>query len=123
MRHEGPSHMVMPAIHLSRYQVGELFSGVTARKQDPEDIEGLVKVARKELRPKFINADMGVSGGNFAIADTGAIGLVTNEGNARMVTSLPRVHIAVMGAERIARTWDEADLIRDRGGYLVKVER
>ncbi|VFQ43872.1 L-lactate dehydrogenase (quinone) large subunit LdhH [Desulfoluna butyratoxydans] len=101
MRHEGPSHMVMPAIHLSRYQVGELFSGVTARKQDPEDIEGLVKVARKELRPKFINADMGVSGGNFAIADTGAIGLVTNEGNARLTTTLPRVHVALMGFDKL----------------------
>ena len=101
MRHEGPSHMVMPAIHLSRYQVGELFSDVTAKKQDPEDIEGLVKVARKELRPKFIGADMGVSGGNFAIADSGAIGLVTNEGNARLTTTLPKVHVALMGFDKL----------------------
>jgi len=108
MRHEGPSHMVMPAIHLSRYQVGDLFSDVTAKKQDPENIEGLVKVARKELRPKFIGADMGISGCNFALADSGAIGLVTNEGNARLTTTLPRVHVALMGFDKLVQDYSSA---------------
>lgn len=108
MRHEGPSHMVMPAIHLSRYQVGDLFSDVTASKQDPENIEGLVKVARKELRPKFTGADMGISGCNFALADSGAIGLVTNEGNARLTTTLPRVHVALMGFDKLVADYSAA---------------
>ena len=63
LRHEGPSHMVMPAIHLSRYQVADLFTDVTGQKQDV-DIERLVKVARRELREKFVSADMGISGAN-----------------------------------------------------------
>ncbi|MBI5552734.1 MAG: LUD domain-containing protein [Desulfobacterales bacterium] len=100
LRHEGPSHMVMPAIHLSRFQVAELFSQVTGQKQDAE-IQRLVKVARRELRRKFAEADMGISGANFAIAETGTIGLVTNEGNARLVTTLPRVHVALVGLDKL----------------------
>ncbi|WP_027179902.1 L-lactate dehydrogenase (quinone) large subunit LdhH [Maridesulfovibrio bastinii] len=100
LRHEGPSHMVMPAIHLSRNQVSDLFTDVTGCKQGV-DIEKLVKVARRELRQKFAEADMGISGGNFAIAETGTIGLVTNEGNARLVTTLPRVHVALMGLDKL----------------------
>lgn len=101
LRHEGPSHMVMPAIHLSRYDVGALFFDVTKKRQDAEDIDALVQVARKELRSKYIEADMGVSGGNFAVADSGTIGLVTNEGNARLTTTLPRVHVALMGIDKL----------------------
>jgi iron-sulfur cluster protein len=100
LRHEGPSHMVMPAIHLSRFQVAELFTQVTGQEQDAE-IQRLVKVARRELRRKFAEADMGISGANFAIAATGTIGLVTNEGNARLVTTLPRVHVALVGLEKL----------------------
>jgi iron-sulfur cluster protein len=100
LRHEGPSHMVMPAIHLSRHQVADLFTEVTGQKQDAE-IQRLVKVARRELRQKFAQADMGVSGANFAIAETGTIGLVTNEGNARLVTTLPRIHVALVGLEKL----------------------
>ncbi len=107
LRHEGPSHMVMPAIHLSRYQVADLFSEVTGRKQDT-DIERLVKVARRELRQKFVEADMGISGANFAIADSGTIGLTTNEGNARLVTTLPRVHIALVGLDKLVPTLKDA---------------
>jgi len=83
LRGEGPSHMVMPAIHLSRYQVGDLFAKVTREKQESENIDKLVKVARKQLRPAYLEADMGISGANFAIAESGALGLVTNEGNMR----------------------------------------
>jgi iron-sulfur cluster protein len=107
LRHEGPSHMVMPAIHLSRYQVQDLFSEVTGAKQEP-DIEKLVKVARRELRSKFVEADMGITGANFAIADSGTIGLVTNEGNARLVTTLPRVHVALMGIDKLVTSIADA---------------
>ncbi len=107
LRGEGPSHMVMPAIHLSRYQVSDLFSDVTKQKQD-SDIQKLVKVARRELRPKFVQADMGVSGANFALAQTGTIGIVTNEGNGRLTTTLPRVHVALLGLEKLTPTLHEA---------------
>jgi iron-sulfur cluster protein len=101
LRHEGPSHMVMPAIHLSRQQVAELFSQVTGQPQDPNDINGMVKVARRELRQAFLDADMGVSGANFAIAESGTLGLITNEGNGRLVTTMPRVHVALVGFDKL----------------------
>lgn len=107
LRKEGPSHMVMPAIHLSRYQVAELFSQVTQQDQTT-DIQRLVKVARRELRQKFAEADMGVSGANFAIAESGTIGIVTNEGNARLTTTLPRVHVALAGIEKLCGSLDDA---------------
>lgn len=101
LRHEGPSHMVMPAIHLSRQQVGKLFGDVTKTPVDPEDIDRMVKVARKELRPAFLTADMGISGANLAIAETGTLGIISNEGNARLTTTLPRVHVALVGLEKL----------------------
>ncbi|HBZ57043.1 MAG TPA: (Fe-S)-binding protein, partial [Syntrophobacteraceae bacterium] len=101
LRHEGPSHMVMPAIHLSRQEVAELFSKITGTDQDPNDIQGMVKVARGRLRQAFLEADMGISGANFAIAQTGTLGLVTNEGNGRLVTTLPRVHVALVGFDKL----------------------
>ncbi len=101
LRHEGPSHMVMPAIHLSRQQVGTLFGEVTQSPVDLEDIDRMVKVARKELRPVFLAADMGISGANLAIAETGTLGLISNEGNARLTTTLPRVHVALVGLEKL----------------------
>lgn len=107
LRKEGPTHMVMPAIHLSRYQVAELFSQVTAQDQST-DIQRLVKVARRELRQKYVEADMGISGMNFAIAETGTIGIVTNEGNARLTTTLPRVHVALTGLDKLCATLDDA---------------
>ncbi|MBI9110598.1 L-lactate dehydrogenase (quinone) large subunit LdhH [Maridesulfovibrio ferrireducens] len=107
LRHEGPSHMVMPAIHLSRHQVSETFTEATGKKQD-DDIQKLVKVARRELRQKFTEADMGISGCNFAIAETGTIGIVTNEGNARLVTTLPRVHVALMGLDKLTPNLHDA---------------
>ncbi len=101
LKHEGPSHMVMPAIHLSRYQVGELFEQQTDLKVDAKNIDKLVKVARHELRPRFLEADMGITGANFAIADTGTLGMVTNEGNMRLTTTLPRVHVALVGFDKL----------------------
>lgn len=107
LRNEGPSHMVMPAIHLSRNQIADLFTDVTGARQS-NDIEKLVKVARRELRQKFVEADLGISGANFAIAQTGTIGLTTNEGNARLVTTLPKTHIALVGLEKLVPTLREA---------------
>ncbi|HKK99589.1 MAG TPA: LUD domain-containing protein [Desulfotignum sp.] len=107
LRKEGPSHMVMPAIHLSRFQVADLFSDVTGTDQDAE-IERLVKVARKELREKFVQADMGITGANYALADTGTIGIATNEGNARLVTTLPKVHVALVGIDKLLPTIADA---------------
>jgi L-lactate dehydrogenase complex protein LldF len=97
---ERPSHIIAPAIHKTKGQVAELFTRHLHRPvaADPED---LTRVARAELREKFFQADMGVTGANFAVADSGTIVLVTNEGNGRMVTSLPRVHVAVMGVEKV----------------------
>ncbi len=106
LRHEHPSHMVMPAIHLSRFQVAEDFSKVTQVKQDP-DIQRLVKVARVQLRRKFIAGDMGITGCNFAGAECGAITTVTNEGNARMAETLPRVHTVLVGLDKLVRTIDD----------------
>ncbi|MBG0775671.1 MAG: LUD domain-containing protein [Desulfovibrionaceae bacterium] len=107
LRHEGPTHMVMPAIHLSRFQVADLFTGVTGHEQDAE-IERLVKVARRELRQKYVDADMGISGANFCVAETGSLGIITNEGNARLVTTLPRVHVAIAGLDKLTPTLEDA---------------
>jgi len=105
-----PSHMVMPAIHLSRFQVAEYFSK-ELKEEIPPDIAFMVQAARKELREKFLQADMGISGANFGIAENGAIGLVTNEGNARMVTTLPRIHVAIIGYEKLIPTIKDAATI------------
>ncbi|MDP2625811.1 MAG: lactate utilization protein B, partial [Candidatus Rokubacteria bacterium] len=100
LAHEKPSHIIAPAIHKTKGQVAELFSKELKGHfvADPEVLTG---AARKELRQKFLQADMGITGANFAVADTGTVVLVTNEGNGRMVTSLPRIHVAVMGIEKV----------------------
>ncbi len=107
LRNEPPSHMVMPAIHLSRDEVAEDFSRATKEKQS-NDIGKLVKVARRELRRKFIEADMGISGANFAVAETGTMAMLTNEGNGRLVTTLPKVHVALIGLDKLTPTIEEA---------------
>jgi len=113
LRHEGPSHMVMPAIHLSRYEVADLFHEVTKQNFDPENIERLVKVARKELKEKFFEADMGITGANFLLADTGTAGIVTNEGNARLTSTLPDTHVILAGIDKIVPGLKEALTILD----------
>ena len=107
LRKEPPSHMVMPAIHLSRFQVRDLFSDVTG-KEESDDIEKLVKVARHQMRRKFAEGEMGITGANFAIAETGTIGLVMNEGNGRLVTTLPKVHVALLGIDKLVPTIGDA---------------
>lgn len=107
---ETPSHIIVPAIHKNRYQIAELFSKVAGEKVEP-DTTALTAFARKTLRQKFMQADVGIAGCNFAIADTGAISLVTNEGNARLVTSLPKVIISVMGMERVLPTFEDLEVV------------
>lgn len=103
---EKPSHIVAPAIHKTRYQVAEIISREVNRSL-PADIELLTAVAREQLRREFLQADMGISGVNFAIAETGTLALITNEGNGRMVTTLPPVHVAIMGMEKVVPTLDD----------------
>jgi L-lactate dehydrogenase complex protein LldF len=100
LAHERPSHIIAPAIHKTKGQVAELFARELGRETEP-DPEVLTRIARAELREKFLQADLGITGANFGVAETGTIVLVTNEGNGRMVTSLPRVHVAVMGVEKV----------------------
>jgi len=95
-----PSHMVMPAIHMTRGEVAGVFSAETGRALSDE-IPVLVKVAREELRQKFLNADMGISGANIAVADTGTIVMITNEGNGRLTTTLPPLHVVVVGLDKL----------------------
>jgi len=100
LAHERPSHIIAPAIHKTKGQIADLFTKELGRTV-AADPEALTKLARGELRAKFLEADLGITGANFAVADTGTVVLVTNEGNGRMVTSLPRVHVAVMGVEKV----------------------
>jgi L-lactate dehydrogenase complex protein LldF len=102
-----PSHIVAPAVHLNAEQVRELFAAESGAAV-PEGREALVAHARRRLREVFAAADIGVSGVNFAVAETGTICVVENEGNGRLVTALPPVHVAVMGMERVVADWDEA---------------
>jgi L-lactate dehydrogenase complex protein LldF len=97
---EAPSHIIVPAIHKNRRQVGELFArhlGVPYT----DDPQALTKIARKALREKFLAADAGISGANFAAADTGSLVLFTNEGNGRMVTTVPPLHVAILSIEKV----------------------
>jgi len=105
---ESPYHIIAPAIHKTREQVVDLFEAERKRPLTDTSITALTAEARRMLRQEFLAAGMGISGGNMGVAETGSLVLVTNEGNGRMVTSLPRVHVAVMGIEKIAPDWDAA---------------
>ncbi|MCE9645761.1 MAG: LUD domain-containing protein [Chloroflexi bacterium] len=110
LRHERPSHIITPAAHLRKEQVAELFHEKLGIPYTT-DIPTLTATARKVLREVFLTADIGLSGVNFGVAETGSICIVTNEGNGRMVTSLPPVHIALMGMERIVPGLDDLALM------------
>jgi L-lactate dehydrogenase complex protein LldF len=105
---EPPSHIIVPAIHKTRGQVAELFNRETGEALDGDDIPGMTAVARRALREKFLAAGIGISGANLGVAETGSVVLVTNEGNGRMVSGAPPVHVAVMGIEKLAPNWDDA---------------
>ncbi|MDP6606914.1 MAG: LUD domain-containing protein, partial [Dehalococcoidia bacterium] len=96
-----PSHLVMPAIHLRRRQVAELLGRVLGEEFDADDIPAMVRSARTALRERFLSAGMGVTGANALIAQSGSIMLVTNEGNGQLTASLPPLHVAIVGVEKI----------------------
>ena len=108
---ETPFHIVAPAIHKSKEEVSDLFVQ-KAGTQQYETIPDLTEAARRLLRDKFIQADMGISGVNFAVAETGTVVIVTNEGNGRLCTSMPRIHVALMGMEKVIPS------IEDLGVFL-----
>lgn len=104
--HEAPSHIVAPVVHKNKEEIADLFA---EKHQKPRKtgIAELCLEARETLRPIFLNADMGISGGNFIIAETGSVLIVTNEGNGRLVTTLPRVHVAITGIEKVVPTLED----------------
>ncbi len=107
---EPPSHIIAPAIHMTRREVGKLFTeklGIPYTDDPPT----LTQAARKALRQKFLTADMGISGCNLACAETGHITTVSNEGNIRMSTTMPKVHVALMGMERIVARLADHDML------------
>lgn len=107
---ETPSHIIIPAIHKNRYQIAELLSE-EAGEILPPDTSILAGFVRKKLREKFLEADIGMTGCNFAIAETGSMVLFENEGNARMVTTVPKTQITLMGMERIIPSWSDLEVM------------
>jgi L-lactate dehydrogenase complex protein LldF len=104
---ETPSHIIMPAIHKNKDQIARQFSQKIKDAKYTEDVDELTAMARKVLRQKFLEADAGLSGVNFAVAETGTLCLVENEGNGRMSTHVPPLHIAVMGLEKVVATLED----------------
>jgi L-lactate dehydrogenase complex protein LldF len=106
LANEPPSHIIAPAVHKTREQVADLFVAAhhTERKTDPS---ALTREAREVLRPHFMTAEMGISGANFLIAETGSTVMVTNEGNGRMVSTLPPIHVAITGVEKVIPTLED----------------
>jgi L-lactate dehydrogenase complex protein LldF len=101
LNHETPSHIIVPAIHKNKDEVAAIFHEKIADTPYTEDVEELTAIARRVLRKRFAAAKVGLSGVNFAIAETGTLLLVENEGNGRMCTTAPEVHVAVMGLEKV----------------------
>ena len=106
LAHEAPSHIVAPVVHKNKEEISDLFA---EKHQLPRKtgIAELCREAREILRPAFLNADMGISGANFLVAETGSALIVTNEGNGRLVTTLPRVHVAITGIEKVVPTLED----------------
>ncbi|WCK54000.1 LutB/LldF family L-lactate oxidation iron-sulfur protein [Aneurinibacillus sp. Ricciae_BoGa-3] len=107
---ETPSHLIIPAIHKNKQQVADLFSEVSGETL-PADTKVLAGFARAKLREKFLEADIGMTGCNFAIAETGSMVLFSNEGNARMVSTLPKTQITYMGMERIIPSLEDLEVM------------
>jgi L-lactate dehydrogenase complex protein LldF len=104
---ETPSHIIVPAIHKNKDQIAKIFHEKIPNTPYTEDVEELNAIARRTLRQKFYEAEIGLSGVNIAVAETGTLCLVENEGNGRMCTTLPSVHIAVMGLEKVVEKLEE----------------
>ena len=112
LAHERPYHIVAPALHKTRYQVADLFTEKLGVPRE-EEIEKQTRIARSVLREKFLAADIGISGANFLIADSGALTIVENEGNIRLTTTAPKVHVAIAGIEKmIPRAQDLAVFLK-----------
>lgn len=107
--HEPPSHIIVPSLHKNRHQIREIFAKVGYDKS--EQPEEMALFARKKLREEYLTADIGITGCNFAIAESGTVTLVTNEGNADLVSALPKTQIVVMGMERIVPTFEEMEVL------------
>ena len=103
-----PMHLIAPSIHVPREEVAKLFSKLTGEKLSPDDIEAMVAVARRLLREKFFQADVGMSSANVVAAETGTLFLIENEGNIRLATGAPPVHIALIGMEKLVPTLADA---------------
>ena len=101
----GPSHIIVPAVHLKKEEIAALFSERLDINAPADPIE-LARIAREILREKFLDAGMGISGGNFLVAETGTLVMVTNEGNGRMCTTLPDLHVAVVGIDKVIPDWE-----------------
>jgi len=107
---EPPSHIIVPAMHKTRQQVADLFEPIAGHALS-SDTPTLTRFVRLQMREQFLRGDIGITGCNFAVADTGSIVMVTNEGNGRMVSTLPRVQITLMGMERIVPSFRELDVL------------
>jgi len=103
-----PMHILSPAIHVPREDVARLFSKIMGQKLSPDDIEAMVAAARELLREKFFRADIGMSGANVVAAETGTLFMIENEGNIRLATSAPPVHIALVGMEKLVPALSDA---------------
>lgn len=101
LRNEPPYHIVTPAMHLTREQIRDLFVEKMPQDMDGESHQQLVAAARRFLRRAFFSAEMGISGANFLVADAGLVAISTNEGNGRLTTSLPKIHVVVTGVEKV----------------------
>lgn len=110
LRGEPPAHIITPAVHLRAADVGRTFEE-KLNLPFTEDVPTMTAAAREKLRQVFLNADIGITGVNFAVAETGGVSVVTNEGNGRMVMTLPPVHIALLGIERLVPTLDDLALM------------
>jgi L-lactate dehydrogenase complex protein LldF len=109
---EKPSHLVFPAIHMTSDRIARMLTEAYGETIAPEP-SSILSAVRARLRPQFLEAKVGVTGANIGVAETGSIVVETNEGNGRLVTSVPRVHVAIIGLEKIVRRWeDAADLVR-----------
>ncbi len=105
-----PSHITAPALHMTKEEIARLFR--EKLKVDARPVpEELTELARQRLRPEFLSAGMGISGGNFLIAETGTLLIVTNEGNGRLSTTLPPVHVAIVGIEKVIPDWESAAVL------------
>ncbi len=107
LAHEHPSHIIMPAIHQNKKQVADLFAENIDGFAHTTDVDALIGEGRRVLREKFSQADVGITGVNFAVAETGTLCLVENEGNGRMCSTVPNLHIAITGIEKVVEFLDD----------------